>query len=60
MPIPSKSTDTALPILAVILFVIMLTGFAVNTASQYLRNNCEITLEKAITLLTLSAFGCFY
>ena len=36
----SKCADTALSILAVIILVIMLTGFAINTASQYLRNNC--------------------
>ncbi|MGO0308998.1 hypothetical protein ACTL6P_20810 [Endozoicomonas acroporae] len=40
MPISSTSADTALSILAVIFFVIMLTGFAINTGSQYLRNNC--------------------
>ena len=36
----------------------MLTGFAINTASQYLHNNCQIILEKVIALLTLSASDC--
>ena len=40
MPVSSTSADTALSMLAVIIFEIMLTGFAINTASQYLRNNC--------------------